>query len=473
MDLRAKRSRVGVVVLLCCLALLGACERCASGPPNVLLVVLDTERADAVHGYGAPESQTPTIAALASEGTLFEQARTTTAWTVPAHASMFTGRYPSGHGVHNEGGGLALEAVTLAELLSATHATAGVAENPHIKKGKNFDQGFSYFANTWKMPRDPKTKALQTNRLVLDWLAKHAGERPFMMFINYMTPHLPYRPPLEYQAQHIPADADPARIEWLRELGDKHARYYIAKRLTLDELDLTWLRQLYAAEATYVDAQLREVIEALRARRWLDNTLVVIVGDHGENIGDHGLMEHQFCLYESLLRVPMIMRLPRVIPAGLRRDDPVQLVDLLPTILSITGVPSERWPRHRGLDLLAGPVAPERPVVAEYMLPRGQQRIFAKQVPGFDFTPLLRRLKSIQIGSDKLIVSDRDEVELYDLASDPDEQRDLASAQPERAAALSAQLQAWLDRSPRPFGPTPAHHSTGTLESLRQLGYVE
>lgn len=465
--------RVGLAAAGVALAGCAAPVEPPSRPPNVLLVVLDTLRADAVHGYSAPQRQTPTLAALAREGALFTQARSTSAWTVPAHASIFTGRYPSRHGAHHEGGALPGEALTLAELLADTHDTAAFVENPHLTREKRFDQGFAVYRNTWRMRRHPATDALPTHRLVRRWLAGRTGERPFFLFINYMTPHLPYRPPPAYEQRFAGAAVDPALLADLRSFGDREARLFIAGRLALSPPELELLRRLYAAEVAFVDARLRMIIAALRRGRQLDETLVVVTSDHGENLGDHGLMEHQFCLYETLLRVPLVMRLPGRIAAATRRDDPVQLVDLFPTVLEAAGVPRERWPPQEGASLLGAPLPAERPVVAEYMLPHEQRRIFASEIPDFDFAPLFRRLRSLQIGSEKLIVAAGGRPELYDLASDPGELTNLAAERPQAVRRLAERLQRWLEAGLGPLDPEAVELGDETLEALRSLGYVE
>lgn len=473
---RRAEKIVAIKVLFLCLVAPTACKRSNPAParsPNILLVVIDTLRADAVFGYGAPPSQTPTIATLAREGTLFTQARSTAAWTVPAHASLFTGRFPSRHGAHHEGHALAPEAVTLAELLSENYTTAGFSENPHLKKEKKFDQGFDLFRNTWPRRRRDRGRVPSTNRLALDWLDRQTGERPFFLFLNYMDPHLPYRPPHWLQARFVGQEVEPGKVEELAAFGDSEAREFVAGRLSLSARDLSILRQLYAAEAAFADRRLGEVIESLRSRGWLDQTLVILISDHGENIGDHGLMEHQFCLYESLLRVPLVLRLPGVIPASARRSDPVQLVDVFPTVLEAAGVPRSRWPEQEGRSLLGNSIAADRPVIAEYMLPHEQQKIFSREVPEFDFAPLMRRLRSIQIGSEKLIVADDGQFELYDLEQDPNERFDLAGERPERVRNLARHLAEWLDSGPSAYGLAETELSRETIESLRQLGYLD
>ena len=447
--------------------------RIASGPTNVLLVVIDTLRVDAVQESGAQDSQTPTLAALIHEGTFFTQARSTSAWTVPAHASIFTGLFPSRHNTHNEGRALPSEAITLAELLSPTHQTAAFCENPHITRGKQFDQGFEVFRNTWPKRGPEGWRRKMTDRLVLEWLESRDEDRPFFLFINYMDPHLPYRPPRSFERSFLRDVEGGELADRMRTFDDNAARRVIAGRQELDEAELSTLRRLYAAEVAFADTRLGTVIATLRSRSWLDETLVVIVGDHGENIGDHELMEHQLCLYETLLRVPMILRLPGQVPADTRRLDPVQLVDLFPTVLDLAGVEQANRPAHEGRSLVRGSFEDERLVIAEYMLPVNQQRIYAREMPDFDFNPFMRRLQSIQKGPQKLILAHGEPLELYDLEKDPSEHDNRIDRDPETVRRLLAELAGWQENRPHPLEITRGRLDEDTLESLRKLGYVE
>jgi arylsulfatase A-like enzyme len=462
-------------LLLACVAAVGlACERApAPAPelPNVLLLVLDTTRADALSALGGPEGATPTLDRLAREGVLFTEARATSAWTVPTHGSLFTGLYPSRHGAHHESAGLPEDRTTLAEVLQATHQTAGFTENPHIVWDKGFSQGFEHYDETWRERESWEGPPHTLDALEL-WLGKRDRARPFFVFVNLMTPHLPYTPPLEYQERFVPTGTARSEIERFRELDTVHAERFMTGALRLTEGELGVIRALYQAEVAFVDARVERLVATLERDGSLDRTLLIVVGDHGENIGDHGLMEHQLCLYESLLRVPLIVRLPGAFEGGARRGGPVQLTDVMPSVLDVLGLPREQWPRMQGESLVAGDPPAERAVIAEYMRPVRQRRHFARADPTFDFAPFDRRLKSIQVGPWKLIASDRGETELYHVAEDPDELRDLSGSHPEERDRLEARL--------RRFAPTfdPAESGEPTIDeeterALRELGYVE
>jgi arylsulfatase A-like enzyme len=203
-----------------------------------------------------------------------------------------------------------------------------------------------------------------------------------------------------------------------------------------------------------------------------DDTFTIVVADHGESIVEHDLINHQFSLYENLLRVPMIFRLEGTFSGGKVVDAPVQLVDVAPTVLDVVGVDRRRWSFMEGASLVSGAVPPDRASFAEYMRPLHQRKRFAKHAPAFDFEPFDRRLKSIPVGGLKLILAEEGEAELYDLETDPGETRNLAEARPDDVRRLEKRLRerfgAW---PPPPAGELPALDAE-TLEQLRSLGYV-
>jgi arylsulfatase A-like enzyme len=457
--------------LLALLAALAGAGCSSTPPPNVLLIVLDTARPDAFTAYGVSHGlATPIFDAMASEGVLFRNARSTSVWTLPAHASLFTGLFPSRHGAHHESHRLAADVVTMAELLAPSHDTAGFSENPHIGRAKGFAQGFATFEETWR--EESSAQRPDTLQLALAWLdARKGSARPFFVFVNLMDAHLPYAPPARWARDVLPGAIDPATADRLSRLTGREARLYMAGRLSLTPLELEGLRALYQAEVSHADARMGTLVEHLRDSGELDRTLVIAVSDHGENIGEHGLMEHQLCLCETLLRIPLVLRLPGVLPASQQRDAPVQLVDLLPSVLDAAGIPRRRWPELEGMSLLDGDLPSDRPVYAEYMRPLRQRERFAKLAPEFDFAPYDHRLRSIQVGSLKLVASDRGGVELYDLAADPGELHDLAAERPDAARDLALRLEGWARaRSAHALLSEPTLDPE-TVEALRELGY--
>jgi arylsulfatase A-like enzyme len=457
-------------LLIAAILLAGTAAGCR-GTPNVLLIVLDTARADALSVSGREGTLTPTLDALAEDGVYYPRARSTSAWTVPSHGSLFTGLYPSRHGAHHESHLLAPEHTTLAELLAPTHATVGFSENPHIGQAKGYAQGFGHYEETWRERRGPDDPP--TIPRVLDWLRKRDPERPFFLFVNLMDPHLPYRPPPHLQERLLPAGVDAAQVQQMRGVNEREARLFMTRALRLSVADLDVLRALYNAEVAAADERVSRLLAALDRQELREDTLIIVVGDHGENIGEHGLMEHQLCLYETLLRVPLILWLPGTFEGGAVRDAPVQLVDIPPTVLDVARVPESSWPAMEGQSLRRGDPPADRPVLAEYMRPVRQRLRLAEANPDFDFTPFDRRLKSIQVGSIKLVTSDRGETELFDLDADPGEARNLAALQPELVERLRTRLVAWSEAGgPVRTGEAP-ELDPETREALRALGYAE
>jgi arylsulfatase A-like enzyme len=468
------RTTLLLATAILCLGLTAGCR--PSEPPdgsiNVLLIVLDTTRADALPAYGGGQAHTPTLDRLGREGVVFANARTVSAWTLPSHASLFTGLYPSRHGAHWESPGLLASHQTLAELLAETHETGGFCENPHIIRTKGFAQGFARYEETWRRRESWDVPPI-TLELFQEWLGERDRSRPFFAFVNLMTPHLPYRPPERYQSRFVSEDLPEEQIQRMRDVEQQQAWAYTMGDLQLTDSDLETLRSLYAAEVAFADERVAQAIDAVRAEGELERTLVVVVGDHGENIGDHQLMEHQLCLYETLLRVPMIFHLPGVFEGGRVRKAAVQLVDVFPTVLDAAGVPRERWPALDGYSLLGADPPAERPTIAEYMRPGDTLRNMTRLNPSFDPSRYDRRLRSIQLGTLKLIVSDRDEVELYDLRADPGETRDLAGERPEEVERLRARLAAWTAEGSHLVETFTPEADPEALEAIRELGYVD
>lgn len=449
----------------------GGCARPPAAAPNVLLIVVDTTRADAV--FPIDPARTPTLARLAREGTSFSHARSTSAWTLPSHGSLFTGLYPSTHGAHHESHLLRPELVTLAEVLAETHRTAGFSENPHIGLRKGFGQGFSHFEEIWRR-RATLESVPPTIEAVLRWLSEgEQSPRPFFVFVNLMDAHLPYAPPSELALRYAPPEAPPRRVEMLRHFQELDARRFVTGLRPLPASQIAILRSLYRTEVIWLDQRIGKLVEALDREGELDRTLVVIVGDHGENIADHGLMEHQLCLYETLLRIPLVFRLPGVFAPDRVRDAAVQLVDVMPTILDVVGTLRTRWPEMQGQSLLKADPPPDRAIVAQYMRPIRQRARFAAADPDFDFDPFDRRLESYQRGSLKLIASSRGEAELYDLASDPGELLDLARERPADVGKLAAGLERWSRDHPTSSGVAAPTLDRQTLDALKALGYAE
>ncbi len=453
--------RRSLPLLLPWLCLLAACG--VPGRPNILLVVIDTTRADHVPpgGYGRPTA--PTFAALAREGTYYTQAFSPAPWTVPAHASLFTGQYPSLH--RTDCGSLRLPdaAVTLAETLrDAGYRTAAYTANPWISTTYNFQQGFDTFGETWRMvrPDSEDTGAALTNEQVerfLRWRQDNpeARRQPFFLFINYFEPHLPYHPPEPERSRFLRAGADRERVAWLSRLGHPEEMKFILGLSDLTPADLGILGDLYDGEIAYADRRLGEVLALLRELKILDDTVVAVTSDHGENLGDHGLMDHKMSVHDTLLHVPLVLCCPRRIAAGQTIPSRVQMHDLYATLLTLAGAEAPRDVTVESVPLpglgIEGPKRKESdPIVGEFAGPPVDfLKVMQEQFPRADLARFNRTLVALRQGDYTILWGSDGRNELYHVSEDPGETHDLARTDPQRLRLMEGMVRAWLDRPAR------------------------
>lgn len=414
--------------------------------PNVLLIVVDTLRADHLGCYGAARNTSPAIDALASEAVRFERAYTTAPWTSPAVASLLTGLYPSAHGVTALDTTLSAEVETLAEILAGRgYRTAGVVSHVLVSSERGFAQGFDDYSEDEARGHDHVSTSGVTRRarvrlaeIVID------GDEPFFLFVHYFDPHFRYMPHdrIEFAPERAGRLSGGETIEELRALRD-----------TFSEEEVGFLRDLYDEEIRFTDRGIGMLLEALRTHRLERDTIVVLTADHGEEFLERGWLGHSRTLYEELIRVPLIARVPSVEPKVVSR--PVSLVSIAPTILEWIGEEPET-DRFQGRSLAelarrGDEAGPPGPVFAEQLARRA--------VVG-------ERFKLIREGLDAGI-------ELYDLAGDPAERRNLAPGRTELRKELLAQIEAH-ERASRGRAVEPRGFEVTEPEAarLRELGYA-
>ncbi len=454
--------------------------------PNILLLVLDCVRFDGLHIFGNARSVTPNLDRLAENSRRYTQARSAAIWTLPSHASMFTGLHPGQHGVNVETRWLDESIPTMAERLrQAGYQTAAFSTNAWVGPHFGLDRGFEDFYALWRIfPGMGKAKfpwwekalrkkvlergdkgARKLNKYVRKWWRQQRdADRPFFMFGLYLDAHLPYRPPRGYAERLL----DPEALRRVR-AANQDAWAYMAGEVAMTPEDFAGLRALYDAEIAYVDEQIGDLFAFLDSVGALENTLIAVTSDHGENIGDHGLMDHQYCVCDTLARVPLIIHYPQALAAG---DDaaPVQHTDLLPTFLDLADAsPASPLP---GRSLLSQSPASD-PQITQYTAPHRHR--FARRHPNFDPASkgFDRTYDAIVREGFKLIRSNKGERWLYDLANDPAETQDLAGEQEARAAQLAAGLDAWLSEHPPLTDAAAAPELDEDLQKhLRGLGYL-
>ncbi len=459
MPLRAALS------LLACAAALA----CGGSPPrpNVVLIVLDTTRADRFSSYGYEAAETPHFDAFAADGVRFENAFSTSSWTVPSHASLFTGKYPMTHGATQETQRLADEHDTLAELLAGEgYETVAFSNNAWVGSRANLTQGFERDIEAWR--QRGVGQARRTNRGIEHWLDIREEGPPFFLFVNYIEPHWPYSAPRKAQERLIGQEVSRDR----REAANFGIVSWYLEREGIDP-DLLPLRdQLYDAEVSVVDEAVGALLALLQERGLYEDSLIVVSADHGESLGDNGHQGHSFVLYDATLRVPLVVRWPGGDDGGATRSDPVQLTDVFATIAAATGL------RERGVgrDLADGPLPSDRPVVGEYYYPAQIIEYFPEESHSRPpLSAFLRRIRSLRVGPHKLIWGSDGRHELYDVAADPGETRDLIAQEPEIAARLQERLAAIVAEHAVELAESDARAvelDPEVEESLRELGYV-
>jgi arylsulfatase A-like enzyme len=327
--------------------------------PNVILIVLDTLRADHLSAYGYSRETSPNLKKFASEGVLFENAFATSSWTLPSHATIMTGLYTHEHLAETSTGGrLADKYFTLAEAYSSGgyETAAIVANNYACTQNQGFGQGFNFFnglfwnvpdslfltevgqAFFWKVWQNPvlqdyqwgRKKASDVNQIFLSWL-QDRSDRPFFVWLNYFDPHDPYfaPPPFDKLYGNIPASGQTGSF------GNVGASDWGG---TLPADELSWQMDHYDAAITYLDSELGKLFEALRQAGLYDNTMIVITSDHGEAFGEHGVYGHANSLYRETIQIPLLIRYPEKIPAGERIERIVSLRDLAATVTDLSGL---------------------------------------------------------------------------------------------------------------------------------------
>jgi arylsulfatase A-like enzyme len=469
LTLRGMIGLAAVAVLSC-----GAQSPSTRDRPNIFLIVLDTARADHLSLYGYPKDTTPNLVAFAEDAIRFDRAYSTSCWTLAAHASLFTGLLPITHQATQENLRLDQELDTLAELLAgAGYETAAFTNNSWISAATNLTQGFHTVEALWRNRETPEQDSLPhpTNEAVMTWLQKRRQQAPFFVFINFMEPHWPYGAPVVYQDRFAEPDLSQ---DVRRRSGFSAIRWYISGRRASPEV-LRARTALYDAELAYLDNVLGHLFEKLNKLSLLEDALIVVTADHGENLGDHGHQGHSFVLYDSTLRIPLVIRPPGGRDGNTQRNDPVQLTDVFTTIATAAGItPTDD--RITGNDLLAGPLPDDRLIVGEYYHPKTFLGRFpdtpkAKQA----IAPYERRIRSIQVGSQKLIWGSDGHHELYDTGKDPDETRNRIRREPEEARRLEMWLDERMRHLSRPVSEPQqplSEMDEETKANLRALGYL-
>ncbi|MFO8006711.1 MAG: sulfatase [Candidatus Brocadiia bacterium] len=465
--------------------------------PNIVLVVLDTVRADHLSCYGYHRPTTPHIDRFAAGARLYRHAVSPASWTAPSHASFFTGLPVSAHGCHQYHEFLDGEFDVLAEQLhEAGYQTVGLSSNPVVSAKRGFAQGFETYwtpATHRFRPRQGLGRAHALSGRILRllglerraelaevmharlarWFAgDYTPDAPVFLFLNYLEPHAPYVPP----SHRLEWASEPVLRKWLErdQFDALHAHTCGVDALSGE--DISELEALYDDEIRFVDAKVGELLDFF-GRNALDrDALIIVTSDHGEHFGEHHRMTHLFSLYQPLVHVPLIVRLGDRLAPGVD-ESPVQSHDVFPTMLEVAGVEWTRAPAHNCRSLLAEPEEPTRLGVSEYLAPHvGVLERVRNLHPAHDLSGVPTRLRAARRGASKVIRNGRGELELYDLDADPLEGNDLAAERREEATELERLLDRWLESFVHYESAADAPEAealTGDeLDALRDLGYA-
>jgi arylsulfatase A-like enzyme len=453
--------------------------------PNIILIVLDTVRADHLSCYRYGRQTTPVLDSLAGEGALFEQAIAPAPWTLPSHVSMFTGLLPSKHGAHRDHHRFDTPYVTLAQLLSEQgYRSVGFSNVQWVDEVTGAVRGFQEFhgRDVWRAPL-PKENPLSHVRdkgaaRIIDgvkrWIREKKDDQPFFFFINLFEPHTPYIPPVPYDKLYLSS----ADMEKVPHINQDVLKYYVGKApITQD--DFRVLGHLYDGELTYLDTRVGELVEYLRQNQLLDDCLLFITADHGENIGEHGHFEHRYCLYETVIHVPLIVRYPAMFENGKRIPAAVQTIDIYPTVMDILGIDREDIRTELQGESLFSASSPTRRrafTVSEWM-PKPSLKRYDEE-PDFDASVFAYGLRSIRYQGYKLIRGTHGVHELFNLEKDPEEKVNLFREEPDKAKELASILEAWV-RGEK-VSQSPAYTllkdegvDPEIRNRLRDLGYVD
>jgi arylsulfatase A-like enzyme len=459
--------------------------------PNIIWIVMDSARRDHISIYGSAQNTTPNIDQFSKDARIFNRAISTSPWTWPSHASMFTGMFPSKHQAHFFGDSmfsnpLSRENVTIAEILSEHGYETGaiIANNSGVSRFTGCDQGFHYYFDArplvyslfWgrfllSLPKSFRRNTLSVNKVCLatemdpivnSWLHRHSANQPFFLFINYMEPHAGVEVlPEPYNSMF---GFDPDEHNKVFEDLDMKKVVYFDQQVTPEQMKL---RNIYIYRKLFMmDVYLGKLFRKLKSMDLYDDSFIIITSDHGDLFGEHNSFGHNTDLYNELLHIPMIIKYPNSSRKG-HFDKVVQTIDVMPELLTYLGIEIPAEVQGQPFDQV------NHPIIAELF--KQQYYYLTMENPERYY----RDLKAIytKVGADSLkyIEASNGDSELFDLANDHAEENNLISERTHLAAVLQEQLDEWRV-SFVPVNGTDEIDKTKVnemRERLRSLGYIK
>lgn len=464
--------------------------RAPKSRPNVLIYMIDTLRPDHTSVYGYGRETTPFLKSLGAQGVVFDDCLAQATWTKPSTASLMTSLYSYTHGIIHDSDTIPKAAATFAEQLRAAgYVTASVLSNPFAGRTTGLQRGFDYvmeFPAVFRYRTDAAdrgTDSAAMNKVLFPWLEKHHDE-PFFLYTHTTDPHAPYRPPAGFEekfaktADTAKFNKDYTRLRDLRQYGGGTvvSRAGCAKSGINPDWFIQSAIDRYDGEILHNDSSFEQLFNKLRQLGILDNTLIVVVSDHGEEFWEHGWTAHGHSLYQELAHAVFLMWNPKLLPAPRRIAEPVQLIDVMPTVLDLLDVKIPEIIEGQSLAPLAKgqPFLRRAPVMTSRYahvgarvggVPENRTDTFALLEAGWK---LIYRDKGKEAGINR--------VELYDRRTDRAEKTNVAAQNPQQVERMMAEIAKWMDAQKQikkllgPGGKTTLDPKT--IEQLKSLGYI-
>ncbi len=482
-----ERSRTlamaGLLVVFGAAALASSQERPAPPPPsytaaapdpskprrNVVLISLDSLRADHVGAYGYKRDTSPSFDRFAKDGVLFRNAISTSSWTLPTHLTMFTGRSQLSHGVVVDTLVLSTAIPTLGQIFKeAGYSTAGFVSGPYVGGHYGYARGmdtYTDFSASWGKGAEARAAILSPtiNENALEWLDRQKRNEPFFLFLHYFDIHYDFVPPAPYDKMFDPDYTGTMDGKFFIERDDVHAK--------MDPRDLDHIRALYDGEIRFTDEHVGRILDKLKAIGAWDDTVILITSDHGDEFFEHGNKGHHRTVYDEVLRIPFALRLPGGEHRGKTVDEQVSLLDVFPTLLDAAGfhLPSD----VEGESLAAwlrGERSTREAIYSDFYDKRGFNLQVARRTPVEKTIQHFNRITHPKRGS----------LEYYDLATDAAESDNRAAEHPAETASAIEAMTTWLDRrwhthrhtEIQTAGTASIEIDDETQERLKALGYV-
>ncbi len=425
------RLSLGIALLIC--LMVAACGR-ESRSPNVIVIGVDTLRPDHLGCYGYERRTSPNIDRLAGGGIVFENTVSQGPWTLPSFATVFTSLYPTQHGAGSLRSRMRTSFPTLATSLSeAGYTTGGIISAPVLSSGTGVARGFQHYDFD---EEHPNRTADEVTRLALEWIDGGHG-RPFLLFLHYWDPHEPYSPPPPYDTAFDPSYegklGNSVLMRSIMASGPAQVGFTISEETgEISERDREHVVALYDGEIAFADSMIGVLVRGLKDRNLYENTIIVLLSDHGEEFFEHGGVGHGHTLYNETIRVPLTIVYPGVISANGRVEDQVRLLDVTPTILDLLGLASD--PGFEGASLV--------PLIDGTGKPDGSdEQLLPPEVAYSEGIREGPEKKAISTYPWKLIQEiSSGQSELFNLREDAAEQENLVDVHSDMADTLEGQL---------------------------------